>query len=174
MTQPAGRPVIIRQPQVFYLGTGSSGEAPALLCRCCFRKSFVHQLIDLGVRDDTSGCGIFLSAGLLGSSPGLLRTVRACGRVSTFIPLGPLKQRLKPVNGRLNFTAGTSMAESWLCRDPPLQYQWWAGRSPVAGATDAVLAVVDARKALHQGLYAVQVRLFRVFSPTTIWHSSVR
>ncbi len=41
--------------------------------------------------------------------------------------------------------------------DAPLSYQWWTGRSPVEGGTNPILAVAGARKALHQGLYAVQV-----------------
>lgn len=41
--------------------------------------------------------------------------------------------------------------------DPPLKYQWWVGNSPVTGATSPILAVAGARKAMHQGLYTVQV-----------------
>jgi hypothetical protein len=41
--------------------------------------------------------------------------------------------------------------------DAPLAYQWWQGSTPVAGATSPILAVAGARKALHQGVYTVQV-----------------
>lgn len=41
--------------------------------------------------------------------------------------------------------------------DAPLRYQWWAGSAPVEGATRRILAVSEARKSQHEGLYCVQV-----------------
>lgn len=48
--------------------------------------------------------------------------------------------------------------------DAPLAYQWWLGSTPVEGATSPVLAVAGARKALHQGMYTIQVSLMDHFS----------